>query len=129
MALHISHMNYSDDDGAWGFSLGLPDALLAPYVVQFFEVKVKGVLASPRARVMPLGDVTVMVNLGPVQRLLDREDYGRATEFHDAFISGVHAKHLITESPFGSWMCGMKLTPRGAFRFLGEAPTALPTGW
>ncbi|WP_309645459.1 helix-turn-helix domain-containing protein [Phenylobacterium sp.] len=123
MSLTVIENQYREADGTWSFALGRPDPALAPFVGQFFEVN--GVLNHSREKVFPKGDVVILFNLGRPQRLLANEDFALVREFEDAWISGQHNRHLITESPAGSWMCGVRLSARGAFRLIGESPAAL----
>jgi len=113
-------------DGAgndWLFTLGLPSAGFEPWVIQYWEIR--GVIDHRREKVFPLGDVVVMVNLGPTQYWVDRDDENHVVEYRDAWISGLHSGHLITDSPHGSWLSGVRLTPEGAYRLLGENPAGL----
>jgi AraC-like DNA-binding protein len=104
------------DDGReyWTFTAGLPPPDLARYVNSYWEVD--GALAHVREKVLPTADVVLIFNLGDVQHLVDRDDPSNETAFHNAFVSGLHERFLITASHHRSWLCGMRLSPFGAYK-------------
>lgn len=107
----------------WTLTLGFPNARFAPYVLQYWEVR--GTFPHTREHILPMGDLALMVNLGPEQLLEDRDDPGRIETFREAWISGLQHQHLTIASPGGSWLCGVRLKPEGAFRMrLGPSELA-----
>jgi len=107
----------------WTLTLGFPEPRFAPYVNQYWEVK--GVFAHTREHILPMGDLALMINLGPDQLLEDRRQPGEVETFREAWISGLQHQHLTLASPQGSWLAGVRLTPEGAYRMrLGPAELA-----
>jgi AraC-like DNA-binding protein len=111
------------DGQDWSLTLGFPDARFAPYVNQYWEVK--GAFTHTKEHILPMGDLALMVNLGPDHLLEDRDDPGQVETFREAWISGLQHQHLTIASPQGTWLAGVRLTPEGAFRMrLGPAEIA-----
>jgi AraC-like DNA-binding protein len=104
------------DDGReyWTFTAATPPSTLARYVDAYWEVE--GALAHVREKVLPTADIVLIFNLGDVQHLVDRDDQSNETAFHNAFVSGLQERFLITASHQKSWLCGMRLTPFGAHK-------------
>lgn len=104
------------DDGRehWTFTAAMPLPSLARYVNSYWEVE--GALAHVREKVLPTADIVLIFNLGDVQHLVDRDDQSNETAFHNAFVSGLQERFLITASHHRSWLCGMRLTPFGAYK-------------
>lgn len=104
------------DDGReyWTFTAALPPPELARYVNSYWEVD--GALAHVREKVLPTADIVLIFNLGDVQHLVDRDDQSSETAFPNAFVSGLQEHFLITASHHRSWLCGMRLTPFGAYK-------------
>lgn len=112
------------DDGIehWTYTAAMPLPAFARYVNLYWEVG--GVLAHVREKVLPTADIVLIFNLGDVQHLVDRDDQARETPFANAFVSGLQERYLVTASHQNSWLCGMRLTPFGAYKLfrtpLGE---------
>jgi AraC-like DNA-binding protein len=104
------------DDGReyWTFTAALPLPDLARYVNSYWEVD--GALAHVREKVLPTADIVLIFNLGDVQHLVARDDQSSETAFPNAFVSGLQEHFLITASHHRSWLCGMRLTPFGAYK-------------
>jgi AraC-like DNA-binding protein len=117
-----THTQHHDDGREhWTFTAALPLPHLARYVNSYWEVD--GALAHVREKVLPTADVVLIFNLGDVQHLVDRDDEASETAFRDAFVSGLQERFLITASHHRSWLCGMRLTPLGAYK-LFRSPMA-----
>lgn len=106
----------SHDDGAnwWTFTFAAAPPSLSRYVNNYWEVE--GAIGHVREKVLPTADVVLIFNLGDVQHLVDRDNDSVETAFHNAFVSGMQERFLITASHQKSWLCGMRLTPFGAYK-------------
>ena len=115
-AFHGRTHTVHHDDGReyWTLTFALPKPALAPYVNSYWEVD--GALAHVREKVLPTADIVLIFNLGDVQHLVDRDDQMSETAFRNAFVSGLQERFLITASHHRSWLCGMRLTPFGAYK-------------
>jgi AraC-like DNA-binding protein len=113
----LQTMRHDDGVEHWTYTGAAPLPGLARYVNMYWEVD--GVLAHVREKVLPTADVVLIFNLGDVQHLVDRDDETSETAFPNAFLSGMQERFLITASHRNSWLCGMRLTPFGAFKLFG----------
>ncbi len=107
-------MRHDDGREYWTFTAALPPPDLKRYVNSYWEVE--GALAHVREKVLPTADIVLIFNLGDVQHLVDRDDQESETAFHNAFVSGLQERFLITASHQRSWLCGMRLSPFGAYK-------------
>ncbi len=113
-AFHGRTHTIRHDDGHeyWVFTAALPPSDLARYVNSYWEVN--GALAHVREKVLPTADIVLIFNLGDVQHLVD--DQSNEIAFPNAFVSGLQERFLTTASHHRSWLCGMRLTPFGAYK-------------
>lgn len=115
----VQTQRHDGGDEYWTFTFAAAPPALARYVNNYWEVE--GALAHVREKVLPTADVVLIFNLGDVQHLVDRDDDTVETAFHNAFVSGMQERFLVTASHQKSWLCGMRLTPFGAYN-LFKAP-------
>ena len=107
-------MRHDDGREYWTFTAALPPPDLARYVNSYWEVE--GAIAHVREKILPTADIVLIFNLGDVQHLVDRDDQSNETAFPNAFVSGLQERFLITASHHRSWLCGMRLSPFGAYK-------------
>lgn len=119
MDLQLFHLHHDSPAGRWDLAAyhPQPNDPLADYLQVMWTVE--GQTAWSRERILPSGCVDVLVNLGPVQHLLDRDNPRLVTEYRDAWVSGVQQQYLLIESLYKSRLMGIRFLPLGAFRFFG----------
>jgi len=106
------------EPGAWEMVSRAPEPRLRPYVRDYtgYVEQIDGLL---RRRELPSGDVILIVNLGaPLQVCHPREttlSFGRG----DGFVAGLHDTYAITEAVGAQRGIEVRLTPIGAYLFLG----------
>jgi len=113
----VQTMRHDDGVECWTYTGAAPLSALARYVNLYWEID--GAIAHVHEKVLPTADIVLIFNLGDVQHLVDRDDQSLETAFPNAFLSGMQERFLITASHENSWLCGMRLTPFGAFKLFG----------
>lgn len=78
-----------------------------------------GRVSYQRDRILPTGSSHLLINLGPVQYLLDAESPGGRRRFEDIWFSAPQQGPIDTEAPHGQALLGIAFRPDGARRWLG----------
>jgi len=120
MPNRINEIKHSTTLGAWSLTRAQPSADLAGVVHEYWEVK--GRLSPFREAVLPNGYVEVMVNLGPVHRVVE----GSGTGVWDrSWFSGLQERSIFIESLDGTHLVSIRMHPLGATDLFGfGAPRA-----
>jgi AraC-like DNA-binding protein len=112
----------SMQEGPFHAAYGFPNPGLAGVIQSYWEVK--GLPGTRREKILPRGEVVLVVNLGDPQRLLGKQE-SDSQRFSDAWICGFQKGPLFVEATGFNWLCGARLRADGAFLLLGEAVSAL----
>ena len=100
--------------GAWRLSRADPAPGVAEFVTEYWEVE--GQLSAFRETLLPNGRVELMLNLGPVHRVLSDQAPGA---WEHAWLSGLQERALVIESLAGTHLVAARLPPLGALELLG----------
>ena len=100
--------------GAWRLSRADPAPDVTEFVTEYWEVE--GQLSAFRETLLPTGRVELMLNLGPVHRVLSDQAPGT---WEHAWLSGLQERALVIESLAGTHLVAARLPPLGALELLG----------
>jgi AraC-like DNA-binding protein len=101
--------------GQWRLRTAAPAPELAGLVHEFWEVE--GDVSPFRETLLPNGFTEVMINLGPVHRVLSDQGTGL---WERGWFSGLHERSLIIETKEGTHLVSARLHPLGATALLGR---------
>lgn len=105
--------------GAWSVTFHYferrPCSALAPFVDVIWGVR--GALSYWREVVLPNGAVELMINFGPVQKVIAYGDIEVDDSFRASWIAGMQDQPLVIASPFGSNHMSVRFRPGGAHAF------------
>ncbi len=74
--------------------------------------------AALRERSLPSAEIAMLVNFGPPHRTLDVTDPNRSTNFHNAWVVGLHDSYQLSEAVGTRRFMVIRFTPIGAYLFL-----------
>ena len=94
-----------------------PSPALAPFVQVIWGVS--GVTDYHSEAVLPNGVVELMVNFGPVQKVVAYGDRAVDESFRRFWIAGIQERPLVIASPQGANHMGVRFRPGGAHAFFG----------
>lgn len=94
-----------------------PSPALAPFVDVVWGVS--GSTGYHSEAVLPNGVVELMVNFGPVQKVVGYGDRAVDESFQRAWLAGIQDRPLVIASPHGSDHLGVRFRPGGAHAFFG----------
>jgi AraC-like DNA-binding protein len=92
-----------------------PSPALAPFVDCIWMVD--GFASFDREVVLPNGVIELMVNFGPMQKVIGYAEVAVDEDFHDAWLAGIQDQPLTIASPHGSNLMGVRFRPGGAHAF------------
>jgi AraC-like DNA-binding protein len=94
-----------------------PSSALLPFIDVIWGVS--GAHAHHSEVVLPNGVVELMVNFGPVQKVIGYGDRTVDESFRRFWIAGIQDRPLVIASPLGANHMGVRFRPGGAHAFFG----------
>jgi AraC-like DNA-binding protein len=94
-----------------------PSAALAPFIEVIWGVS--GASDYHSEAVLPNGVVELMVNFGPVQKVVGYGDREVDESFRHFWLAGIQDRPLVIASPHGADHLGVRFRPGGAHAFFG----------
>ena len=113
---------YESDAGAWIFRATEPPPDLAPYVTMLWETS--GEVGYAYEKLLPSGNVDLMINLGPPQSIVDADNRTIRNTLKDAWVSGLQSRPLFVapsgvNGPFYTHFIGASLRPESVRALFG----------